>query len=84
MGFGEFGLEGGQFINENFAGRAQGNPIPLTLASIQIAARQCSGKMPLLNPDIVLLKDNDSVALMAAIIPGFQRGGCSGANYCSR
>ena len=28
MGFGEFGLEGGQFINENFAGRAQGIHVP--------------------------------------------------------
>ncbi len=47
FGVGNLALEGGHVIDKNFARFAQGVDVPLTSASIQIAARQCSANAAL-------------------------------------
>lgn len=47
MGFGEFGPKVASLSTKTLLAARRASTSPLTLASIQIAARQCSGKMPL-------------------------------------
>ena len=85
MGFGEFGLEGGQFINENFAGRAQGIHIPFDVGFNPNRRAAMFWQNATLNLRHRSSWKKDATTAWhwwRLLYLDFSEAACSGANYC--